>query len=159
MSIADKTDTVVIADPSFADREQIAAILHEFYGARELPELTPFLFDSGDAASRLDYCIERKLGAIAKVGDRVVGLCGWRLTHGAPIIGDPVGAEMVVLYVHEDARRIGIAEKLCKRFLQYCRENDVRSPRMAVQTTPETEALFLKLGFSERVRVYQARIT
>jgi len=159
MAAVEKIDSIVICEPSLADRDQIVAMLLEFYRTRELPELTPYLFDTGDAASRLDYCIERQLGALAKIGDRVVGLCGWRLTHGAPVLGEPVGAEMVVLYVHADARRNGIAEKLCRRFLQVCRDSGISKPRLALQTTPESEALLLKLGFSERLRVYETRIT
>ncbi len=155
VATVDKIDSIVICEPTFADRDQIADILRAFYTERALPDLEPYLIDTGDASSHLDYCIERQLGALAKVGERVVGLCGWRLYHGAPVIGEPVAAELVVLYVVPDGRRNGIGERLCSQFLTMCRTAGYKKPRIAVHPTPESNALFAKLGFREHQRIYQ----
>ncbi len=145
-----------ICDPDPADREQIVAFLRVVYSKSQSPEYAPYMSDTGDAGSRLDYCIERKLGAIAKIGRRVVGIAGWRLCRGLPVTGDPVCAELVLLYVAQEVRRRGVARRLCTRYLLAMREAKIRNPRIALYPTPELEALFAELGFREHLRIYES---
>ena len=148
--------TVVYSAPESSDRKAIELLLTEAY--RPFPEWSGACSQFSEPAlkARLDFNIERQMGIVAKVEERLVGIAGWRFRRGHAALPTPNCVELVVLFVSADVRRQGIGEALCRGYLDRCAERQFGSPRFNLPTDAAVEGLMKKIGYSERSRIFSA---
>lgn len=155
-NVASRTASIDYLAPTMADRSRIVSLLTRAFSAVPTPDLAAMLCDSADVHAVIDFNIERKLGLVAKIRDEIVGICGWRLQRGTPVSGQPVCAQLVLLYVVDEYRRQGIAENLCRHYLTACQDRQYADPTFRLPGSVPTDSLLKKLSFIERYRIFGA---
>ena len=115
--------------------------------------------ETADGQAYMRFHIERGWVLVAEVGARVVGHCAWTVRYAQPQHDYIRYAEIRTVYVLEAFRASGIAAALCNAMLEHCLRNALSVVSVHAVPDPEVVSLFTRLGFVERRRVMERRVS